>query len=77
MSKSARPAMQYGRERCCKASVDAVRNACVTTMRACVLAQDLNLIGDYWGWFDSRSYHHTGMVSMWCAARGVKQRSLL
>ena len=21
--------------------------------------------GDYWGWFGSRSYHHTGMVSMW------------
>ena len=27
---------------------------------------DLNLVGDYWGWFGSRSYHHTGMVSMWC-----------
>lgn len=26
---------------------------------------DLNLVGDYWGWFGSRSYHHTGMVSMW------------
>jgi aspartate aminotransferase-like enzyme len=24
---------------------------------------DLNLVGDYWGWFGSRSYHHTGMVS--------------
>ena len=21
---------------------------------------DLNLIGDYWGWFGKRSYHHTG-----------------
>lgn len=21
---------------------------------------DMNLIGDYWGWFNSRSYHHTG-----------------
>ncbi|BDA46134.1 Serine-pyruvate aminotransferase, mitochondrial [Coccomyxa sp. Obi] len=30
---------------------------------------DLNLIGDYWGWFGSRSYHHTGMVSMWYAMR--------
>ena len=29
---------------------------------------DLNLIGDYWGWFGSRSYHHTGMVSMWCVS---------
>ena len=28
---------------------------------------DLNLVGDYWGWFGSRSYHHTGMVSLWCA----------
>lgn len=26
---------------------------------------DLNLVGDYWGWYGSRSYHHTGMVSMW------------
>lgn len=26
---------------------------------------DLNLIGDYWGWFGKRSYHHTGMVSNW------------
>jgi hypothetical protein len=24
---------------------------------------DLNLVGDYWGWYNSRSYHHTGMVS--------------
>lgn len=30
---------------------------------------DLNLIGDYWGWFGKRSYHHTGMVSMWYAMR--------
>ncbi|CAK0772136.1 hypothetical protein CVIRNUC_003932 [Coccomyxa viridis] len=30
---------------------------------------DLNLIGDYWGWFGSRSYHHTGMVSLWYAMR--------
>ena len=44
-------------------------------MRTHVPAQDLNLIGDYWGWFNSRSYHHTGMVSMWCAARGVKRSS--
>eukprot|EP00884_Botryococcus_braunii_P002472 jgi/Botrbrau1/12225/Bobra.0197s0018.1 len=26
---------------------------------------DLNLIGDYWGWFKKRFYHHTGMVSNW------------
>ena len=26
---------------------------------------DLNLVGDYWGWFGKRSYHHTGMVSTW------------
>lgn len=26
---------------------------------------DLTLIGDYWGWFDKRFYHHTGMVSTW------------
>ncbi|KAI8464731.1 MAG: alanine-glyoxylate transaminase [Monoraphidium minutum] len=30
---------------------------------------DMNLIGDYWGWFGSRSYHHTGMVSMCYAMR--------
>lgn len=30
---------------------------------------DMNLVGDYWGWFGSRSYHHTGMVSMWYAMR--------
>lgn len=28
---------------------------------------DLNLIGDYWGWFGKRSYHHTG-ESSGCAA---------
>ena len=28
--------------------------------------QDLNMVGDYWGWYNSRSYHHTGMVSTWC-----------
>ena len=31
---------------------------------------DLNLVGDYWGWFGTRSYHHTGMVSLWCAPLG-------
>ncbi|KAK9842592.1 hypothetical protein WJX81_008023 [Elliptochloris bilobata] len=30
---------------------------------------DLNLVGDYWGWYNSRSYHHTGMVSTWYAMR--------
>ncbi|CAL8465427.1 g4963 [Coccomyxa elongata] len=30
---------------------------------------DLNLIGDYWGWFGKRSYHHTGMVSTWYGMR--------
>lgn len=30
---------------------------------------DMNLIGDYWGWFGKRSYHHTGMVSTWYAMR--------
>lgn len=30
---------------------------------------DLNLVGDYWGWFGKRSYHHTGMVSTWYAMR--------
>jgi len=29
----------------------------------------MNLVGDYWGWYGSRSYHHTGMVSMWYAMR--------
>ena len=26
------------------------------------------MVGDYWGWYNSRSYHHTGMVSTWCGA---------
>jgi aspartate aminotransferase-like enzyme len=30
---------------------------------------DLTLIGDYWGWYDKRFYHHTGMVSMTYALR--------
>ena len=28
---------------------------------------DLNLVGDYWGLFGKRWYHHTGMVSTWSA----------
>mmetsp|Transcript_19465 Transcript_19465/g.49517 ORF Transcript_19465/g.49517 Transcript_19465/m.49517 type:complete len:419 (-) Transcript_19465:650-1906(-) len=30
---------------------------------------DLNLVGDYWGWFGKRSYHHTGPVSTFYAMR--------
>jgi alanine-glyoxylate transaminase/serine-glyoxylate transaminase/serine-pyruvate transaminase len=26
-------------------------------------------VGQYWGWFGARAYHHTGMVSMWYAMR--------
>jgi alanine-glyoxylate transaminase/serine-glyoxylate transaminase/serine-pyruvate transaminase len=26
---------------------------------------DLTLVGDYWGWFGKRFYHHTGMISNW------------
>lgn len=26
-------------------------------------------IGDYWGWYNKRWYHHTGMVSTWYAMR--------
>ncbi len=29
----------------------------------------MKLVGDYWGWYGSRSYHHTGMVSTWYAMR--------
>ena len=41
---------------------------------------DLNLVGDYWGWYGSRSYHHTGMVRLRCggvmgAQRGRCKRS--
>jgi alanine-glyoxylate transaminase/serine-glyoxylate transaminase/serine-pyruvate transaminase len=32
---------------------------------------DLNLIGDYWGWFGKRSYHHTGRLR---AAQGGSWR---
>ncbi|MEW5300914.1 MAG: hypothetical protein WDW38_005173 [Sanguina aurantia] len=30
---------------------------------------DMNLVGDYWGWFNKRSYHHTGPVSTLYAMR--------
>ncbi|KAK9807220.1 hypothetical protein WJX73_010527 [Symbiochloris irregularis] len=30
---------------------------------------DLNLVGDYWGWYDKRFYHHTGMTSTWYGMR--------
>ncbi|KAK9818420.1 hypothetical protein WJX72_012441 [[Myrmecia] bisecta] len=30
---------------------------------------DMNLVGDYWGWFNKRFYHHTGPVSTWYAMR--------
>jgi alanine-glyoxylate transaminase/serine-glyoxylate transaminase/serine-pyruvate transaminase len=30
---------------------------------------DMTLIGDYWGWFGKRSYHHTGPVSTFYAMR--------
>lgn len=30
---------------------------------------DLNLVGDYWGWFGKRFYHHTGTISTWYAMR--------
>lgn len=30
---------------------------------------DMNLIGDYWGWFGKRSYHHTAPVSTFYAMR--------
>lgn len=36
-------------------------------------ALDLNLIGDYWGWFGSRSYHHTAAVSTYYAMREALQ----
>jgi hypothetical protein len=29
----------------------------------------MKLIGDYWGWFGGRSYHHTGAVSTFYACR--------
>ena len=29
----------------------------------------MKLIGDYWGWFGGRSYHHTGVVSTFYAMR--------
>jgi aspartate aminotransferase-like enzyme len=30
---------------------------------------DMNLIGDYWGWYDKRSYHHTAPISTFYAMR--------
>jgi len=30
---------------------------------------DMNLIGDYWGWYGKRSYHHTGPISTFYAMR--------
>ncbi len=34
---------------------------------------DMNLIGDYWGWFGKRSYHHTGGLAVrgWGARAGA------
>jgi alanine-glyoxylate transaminase/serine-glyoxylate transaminase/serine-pyruvate transaminase len=32
-------------------------------------SMDLNLVGDYWGWFGKRSYHATGTTSTWYAMR--------
>lgn len=26
---------------------------------------DMNLVGDYWGWYNKRWYHHTGPISTW------------
>jgi len=26
---------------------------------------DMNLVGDYWGWYGKRWYHHTAPISMW------------
>ena len=26
---------------------------------------DMNLVGDYWGWYGKRWYHHTGPISTW------------
>ena len=37
---------------------------------------DLNLVGDYWGWFDKRFYHHTGMTSTWFATLWRSSRIL-
>ncbi|KAK9822746.1 hypothetical protein WJX74_003394 [Apatococcus lobatus] len=30
---------------------------------------DLNLLGKYWGWYEGRFYHHTGIVSLWYGMR--------
>ncbi|KAL3150996.1 hypothetical protein ABBQ38_012869 [Trebouxia sp. C0009 RCD-2024] len=30
---------------------------------------DMNLVGDYWGWYGKRWYHHTGPVSTWYGMR--------
>lgn len=38
--------------------------AAADLVRPCLL----HITGDYWGWFGSRSYHHTGMVSLWYAS---------
>ena len=38
--------------------------AAAVFVRPCLL----HITGDYWGWFGSRSYHHTGMVSLWYAS---------
>lgn len=30
---------------------------------------DMNLVGDYWGWYGKRWYHHTGPISTWYGMR--------
>mmetsp|Transcript_39370 Transcript_39370/g.47736 ORF Transcript_39370/g.47736 Transcript_39370/m.47736 type:complete len:422 (+) Transcript_39370:79-1344(+) len=34
---------------------------------------DMKLIGEYWGWFGARSYHHTGPISNFYALRQALQ----
>lgn len=35
---------------------------------------DMNLIGDYWGWYGKRSYHHTGPVSTFYASESQRRQ---
>ena len=47
----------------------ALVNAPTPPCSLCSYNLDMNLVGDYWGWFGKRSYHHTGCVSTWYAMR--------
>ena len=58
---------------CCVRHARWRRMACIgaalAQSRRALWCESIAAAGDYWGWFGGRSYHHTGMVSLWYATR--------